>query len=38
MIPVGAVRGREGRTAFILTHHSACFAADDRSHMCTAIP
>jgi len=30
--PVGAVIGREGRTALYLTHRGACFAATDRSY------
>ena len=30
--PVGEVIGREGRTAWYLTHRSACFAATDRSY------
>jgi hypothetical protein len=35
--PVGAVRGHESRTAVHLTHRSAPFAADDRSHRLSAI-
>ena len=33
MVPVGAVIGRESVTAFSQIHHSAFFAATDRSHI-----